>query len=52
MIDQSEPVRDQMVGHIPHDFTNPLALGLGVGAEIVIERVEEIVPVHFVAAGV
>src|SRR5437667_110573 len=41
-----------MVRHVAHDFADALALVMGVGAEIVVERVEEIVAVEFIAAGV
>src|SRR6266568_362626 len=41
-----------MVRHVAHDFPDAFALVIGVGAEIVVERVEEIVAVEFIAAGV
>src|SRR6266700_4732496 len=41
-----------MVRHVAHDFADALPLAIGVGAKIVVERVEEIVAVEFIAAGV
>lgn len=45
-------VRDQMIGEVPHHLAHALALGFSFRHEIVIGRVEEIVPVQFIRAGV
>src|SRR6185369_9993013 len=52
VIDQHELVRKQMVGNVADDFAQAFALRLVVGAKIVVKRVEEIMAVELVAAGV
>src|SRR5438876_8853717 len=41
-----------MVRNIPHNLADALALGIGVGAKIVVERIKEKMAVQLIAAGV
>src|SRR5207302_8067152 len=40
------------VRNVPHDLANALALAIGIGAKIIVERIKEKMAIQLIAAGV
>ena len=51
VIDQAVIVRDQVIGDPDHDLAGAGLFLIGLGDEVVVQRVEEIMPVQLVEIG-